>query len=110
MANQRARNLRQNQTEAEKKLWSRLRRDALGKNFRRQHPLGPYIVDFVCLELKLVIEADGGQHGEDAALHDQRRTAWLGARGYRVLRFWNNDILANIDGVVEVIRNEIAPS
>jgi adenine-specific DNA-methyltransferase len=72
--------------------------------------LGPYIVDFVCLELKLVVEADGGQHSEETALRDQRRTAWLGERGYRVLRFWNNDILANIEGVIEVIRNEIALS
>ncbi|PKP72417.1 MAG: hypothetical protein CVT83_00180 [Alphaproteobacteria bacterium HGW-Alphaproteobacteria-5] len=103
MANEHARHLRREQTEAEAKLWSRLRRDALGHSFRRQHPIGPYIVDFVCLDLKLVIEADGGQHNEIRAAHDAKRTAWLEERGYEVIRFWNPDILRNIDGVLETI-------
>ena len=104
MANERARALRRNQTEAEKKLWSALRRNALGHSFRRQHPIGSYIVDFVCLDAKLIVEADGGQHDEIRAEHDAARTAWLKERGYTVLRFWNNEILGNIDGVVESIR------
>jgi len=104
MANERARRLRRDQTDAEKKLWSHLRRNALGCSFRRQHPIGSYIVDFVCLELRLIVEADGGQHSELRAAHDVARTEWLEARGYKVLRFWNNDILANTDGVIEAIR------
>ncbi len=108
MANERARALRRNQTDAEKKLWSILRRDGLGHSFRRQHPIGPYIVDFVCLSRRLVIEADGGQHNEKQAAHDDARTTWLEARGYSVLRFWNNDILGNIEGVGDVIRRKLA--
>lgn len=107
MANERARELRRNQTDAEKKLWSILRRDALGHSFRRQHPIGPYVVDFVCLSRGLVIEADGGQHHEEQAVYDAARTAWLEARGYNVLRFWSNDILGNIEGVCDVIRRKL---
>ena len=107
MANERARRLRRNQTDAEARLWSRLRRNALGVSFRRQHPLDPYIVDFVCLEARLIIEADGGQHNEERAEHDARRTAWLREHGYDVLRFWNNDILSNTDGVIEVILGKL---
>ncbi|HUD52081.1 endonuclease domain-containing protein [Parvibaculum sp.] len=103
MANERARRLRRDQTDAEQRLWSRLRRNALGENFRRQHPIGHYIVDFVCLGHRLIVEADGGQHSQDRALHDIARTKWLESRGYKVLRFWNNDILANTDGVIELI-------
>ena len=108
MANERARRLRRNQTDAEARLWLRLRRNALGVSFRRQHPLDPYIVDFICLEARLVVEADGGQHSEERAEHDARRTAWLEERGYEVLRFWNNDILSNTDGVIEVIQRRLA--
>jgi len=103
MANERARRLRRDQTDAEQRLWSRLRRNALGKSFRRQHPVGRYIVDFICLECRLIIEADGGQHSEDRARHDELRTKWLEERDYKVMRFWNNDILANTDGVIELI-------
>ncbi|MDR3498745.1 MAG: endonuclease domain-containing protein [Parvibaculum sp.] len=110
MPNERARALRRNQTDAEKKLWSVLRRDQLGHSFRRQHPMGPYIVDFICLQARLVIEADGGQHSDDRAEHDAKRTAWLEARGYKVLRFWNSDILQNIEGVTEVIRISLEES
>jgi BirA family biotin operon repressor/biotin-[acetyl-CoA-carboxylase] ligase len=110
MANERARALRRNLTDAERKLWHALRRDALGVNFRRQHPIGNYIVDFVCLDRKLVIEADGGQHAEAQAAHDAARTAWLEQQGYEVLRFWNTDILTNIEGVVDVIRSKLDAS
>ncbi len=82
-----ARNLRQLATDAEHRLWQRLRnRQVCGAKFRRQHPVPPYIVDFVCLEKKLVIEADGGQHIEQQT-YDEKRTAFLQAQGFRVLRF-----------------------
>ncbi|MFP6712735.1 MAG: endonuclease domain-containing protein [Rhodospirillales bacterium] len=100
MANERARSLRKNQTDAEKRLWSRLRRKQVsGYRFRRQVPIGPYIVDFFCPELKLIIEVDGGHHATTQA-HDQRRTRWLESNGYPVLRFLNNEIFENLDGVV----------
>ncbi len=99
-----ARSLRQNQTDAEKLLWSKLRRKQFGK-FRRQQPLEPYIVDFVCFEHRLVIELDGGQHNDMQTIQkDARRTGLLEYQGYRVLRFWNNDVLSNIDGVLEKIQ------
>lgn len=104
-----ARALRANLTDAEKKLWAHLRRKALGFRFRRQHPIGPYIVDFICLERRLIIEADGGQHNESQAMKDAIRTAWLNKRNYSVLRFWNNDILTNIEGVIEEIRSALDP-
>jgi len=80
--------------------------DLRGFKFRRQHRLGPFVADFVCIEHRLVIEADGGQHADNAA--DERRTAWLEARGWRVLRFWNNDILTNTEGVQESIVRALA--
>jgi very-short-patch-repair endonuclease len=102
-ATSRARALRRNATEAERRLWSKLRRRrTAGFRFRRQRPVGPFIVDFVCLSARLVIEVDGGQHDRRRA-YDERRTRYLEARGFRVLRFWNNDVLANTDGVVEQI-------
>lgn len=91
-------------TEAERRLWSRLRNEALGYDFRRQHSLGNYIVDFVCLERRLIIEVDGGQHNlEPGIARDRLRTAWLKSRGYEVLRFWNNEVLAATDDVVDTI-------
>jgi very-short-patch-repair endonuclease len=110
MPNLRARTLRTTMTDAERRLWSVLRSRRLqGYKFRRQRPIGPFIVDFACIEHRLVVEADGGQHLEND--YDARRTAWLEARGWRVLRFWNNDILANTEGVQEavlmVLRGEI---
>lgn len=103
VASDRARQLRRNATDAEIRLWSRLRRKQLaGFRFRRQHPLGSYIVDFFCPEARLIVEVDGGQHGEENA-HDARRTEWLEARGYRVARFWNNEVLSNTDGVLTAI-------
>jgi very-short-patch-repair endonuclease len=94
-----ARKLRTNPTDAEVRMWSRLRRKQLnGFRFRRQQPMGPYVVDFFCAEAKLIVEVDGGQHAESTA--DAARTDWLEARGYLVIRFWNNDVLANTEGVL----------
>ena len=99
----RARELRKNPTEAEQQLWSQLRyRQLAGFRFRRQRPIGNYIVDFVCLERRLVIELDGGQHLTSID-YDVVRTTVLNAYGFRVIRFWNNQVLAEIDGVKEVI-------
>ena len=97
-----ARTLRHKQTEAERRLWAALKNTQLrGYKFRRQHPIGPYIADFACLELALVIEADGSQHAESEK--DVIRTAWLKKSGWHVLRFWNYDILTNTEGVLETI-------
>ncbi len=97
-----ARRLRKTMTDAERRLWSALRgRRLRGYKFRRQHPLGAFIVDFACIEHQLAVEADGGQHAEST--DDSRRTAWLERQGWRVLRFWNNDILTNIGGVQSAI-------
>ena len=97
--------LRANQTDAEAKLWYLLRDRRLFKlKVRRQEPIGPYIVDFVCHWQKLIVECDGGQHDEGAARrYDERRTDFLMGKGYRVLRFWNHEILENADGVLEEI-------
>ena len=90
-------------TEAEKHLWSKIRRDQIdGLPFRKQVAIGDYVADFACLPIKLVIEVDGGQHDWQKA-QDDTRTAWLESRGYRVVRFWNNEVLGNIDGVLEVL-------
>ena len=90
--------LRHNPTDAEKRLWHHLRNRQLdGHRFRRQVPLSRYVVDFACLEARVVIEVDGGQHGWRAEA-DAARTAWLEANGFRVLRFWNNEVLGNLDG------------
>jgi very-short-patch-repair endonuclease len=87
-------------TEAERRLWSLLRnRKLFGHKFRRQVPLGPYFVDFVCLEARLIIEADGEQHAE--SIRDANRHAWLAAQGFHVARFWNVDILTNTTGVLD---------
>ena len=102
-----ARNLRKNQTDVEKLLWRHLRnRQILGQKFRRQCPIDTYIVDFVCLELKLIIELDGGQHAVQTEL-DQHRTRQLKQRGFKLLRFWNNDVIQNTSGVLESIRMAI---
>ena len=99
----RARRLRQNQTDVEKKLWSLLRnRQLLGCKFRRQHPIGRYVVDFCCLEKKVVIELDGGQHAQQRT-HDSERTLDIENQGFRVFRFWNNQIIENPRGVFERI-------
>ncbi|MGM4915738.1 DUF559 domain-containing protein [Tardiphaga sp. 813_E8_N1_3] len=105
-----ARKLRAEPTNAECVLWPRLRHDIelAGSHFRRQALIGPFIVDFASRKAKLVIELDGGQHDwqRDA---DAKRTAYIEARGYRVLRFWNHDVLENIDGVLQVIQSVVTP-
>jgi lysyl-tRNA synthetase class 2 len=93
---ERARALRRGQTDAEKKLWSRLRASQLGAKFRRQHPIGGYIADFCCIEQRLIVELDGGQHFEQRG-YDLRRSQALEALGFRVLRFWNDDVLLRTD-------------
>jgi very-short-patch-repair endonuclease len=99
----RARSMRIEPSDAEKKLWLALRsRQFSGFKFRRQHPVGPYITDFACLERRLIIELDGGQHAEQKA-YDDARTRYLEKKGYRVLRFWNTDTLANTEGVLTMI-------
>jgi len=98
-----AKRLRGQPTDAESRLWYRLRRKQIdGHRFRRQSPVGPYVVDFLCAEAKLVVEVDGGQHTWRAD-DDAKRTAWLESQGYRVIRFWNNEISDNIEGVLETI-------
>ena len=97
-----AKHLRQNMTDAEKLLWYHLRAYRLnGKRFRRQQPLGPYIVDFVHFGSRVIVEADGGQHND--SLSDKERDAWLRSQGFRVLRFWNHEILRQADVVLSVI-------
>lgn len=89
-------------TDAEKHLWQRIRMQQLGVKFRRQHPVGSYVLDFACIDARLAIEIDGGQHAE-TQIEDSLRSAWLEERGWKVLRFWNNDVLQNIEGVLAEI-------
>ena len=98
----RAIELRKEPTPAESKLWSRIRNDQLGVTFRRQHAIGNYIPDFVCIEKKLIIELDGSQHLEQEE-YDQERTKYLESQGYKVIRFWNNEAMNNIEGVILAI-------
>jgi very-short-patch-repair endonuclease len=97
----RVKSLRVSMTDAERKLWRALRARGAGVKFRRQAPLGPYVVDFVSFESRIIIEVDGGQHADSEA--DRMRDRYFESRGYRVLRFWNNDVLSNLDGVLTVI-------
>ena len=98
----RARQLRRDSTQAELTLWKHIRsRQLAGWKFRRQVPLGRYVVDFVCLERKLIVEIDGGHHQDQA--DDDERTEWLESRGFRVLRFWNNEVLGQTETVAQVI-------
>jgi len=98
-----ARSLRQSQTDVEHLLWQKLRnRQILNFKFRRQFPIDPFIVDFCSPELKLIIELDGSQHLEQVA-YDEKRSFCLGQRGFKVIRFWNNDVINNIEGVLEKI-------
>jgi lysyl-tRNA synthetase class 2 len=98
----RAIELRKELTPAERKLWSRIRNNQLEVNFRRQHAIGNYIPDFVCIERKLIIELDGSQHLEQVE-YDAERTKSLEVQGYKVIRFWNNDVMNRIDSVLEII-------
>ena len=105
--NKQARALRSQMTEAEKIMWSKLRDRRLdGVKFKRQKPIAGYIVDFVALDLKLIVEIDGGQHAERAE-EDAARTRNTRRSGYHVVRFWNHDVLGNIDGVLEALVQEL---
>jgi very-short-patch-repair endonuclease len=102
-----SRELRQNMTDAEIKLWSRLRAHQMNDiHFRRQHAIGPYVVDFCAPRGKLIIEVDGGQH-LDQMEYDGDRTAYLESLGFRVIRFWNHEVLTDIDAVVLAIDQEL---
>ncbi len=109
---QQARRLRRDTTEAEKKLWKVLRANQLsGAKFRRQFPVGPYITDFACWEARLIIELDGGQHADSKT--DAHRTRYLEGKGFRVIRFWNNEVLENLEGVlsqIQIVLIEAHPS
>ena len=109
MANERARALRKTMSDAEWKLWHALCSNQVsGYRFRRQHPIGVFIADFTCLEKKLIVEVDGEQHAEPAqTAHDAERTQWLESRGYRVLRFWTNEVANSLDSVVDMIAKEL---
>jgi very-short-patch-repair endonuclease len=103
----RARLLRRQSTDAETALWNRLRsRQLSGRKFVRQEPIGPYVVDFVSREVRIIIEVDGGQHADN--VDDVARDKWLSDHNYRVLRFWNNEVLRNLSGVLEVIAVAVA--
>lgn len=106
-----SRELRLNQTDAEQKMWNLLRAKRFyGLKFKRQQPIGNYIADFVCFEKNLIIEIDGGQHNENEnIIKDNTRTKYFENLGYKVIRFWNNEVLENIDGVVEYIKNSLPP-
>ncbi|MEW6029267.1 MAG: endonuclease domain-containing protein [Chloroflexota bacterium] len=103
----RAKQLHRNMTEAEAKLWSRLRAHRMGGvHFRNQHAIGSYVVDFCAPRKKLIIELDGSQHMEQEE-YDSERTTFLQSKGYRVLRFWNSDVINNVDSILKVIYNAL---
>ena len=104
-----ARSLRFRQTDAERIIWNILRNSQVdGMKFLRQHPIGDYIVDFVNLERKLIVEIDGGQHNKVKSKEkDNKRTSWLESEGYHVVRFWNNEILTNQEGVFSLIQDAL---
>ena len=105
-----AKSLRTNQTDAEQRLWYHLRAHRfMDLKFKRQKPMGRYIVDFVCEEHRLIVEIDGGQHAEQTT-YDQHRDAWLRSQGYTVLRFWNNEVMQQLEGVLEQTRCALALS
>jgi very-short-patch-repair endonuclease len=104
-----ARGLRRSQTEPEKRLWRALREKLPSAKFRRQVPFGPYVVDFLSFSGRMIVEVDGGQHAE-AAEYDAARTRYLADQGYRVLRFWNNDVIENLDGVLDRLAATLPPS
>lgn len=104
---ERIKNLRKNLTYAERLLWRQLRaKNFQGLKFRRQEPIGDYIVDFVCFEKNLILEIDGGQHAENKQ-KDIERDKWFESQGFRTLRFWNNEVITNLAGVIEKIRKNI---
>jgi very-short-patch-repair endonuclease len=105
----RARQLRRGSTPAEKLLWNAVRRRFPNYKFRRQMPIGPYFADVTCFAAHLVIEVDGGQHAQ-AGEYERSRTRFIERQGYRILRFWNNEVRDNLDGVIDVIARVLAPS
>jgi very-short-patch-repair endonuclease len=109
MSVEKAKGLRGRMTEAERRLWYRLRAHRFaGVKFKRQVPIGRYVVDSVCFDHSLSIEVDGGQHA--TSLNDRSRTQWLEGEGFRVLRFWNNDVLGNLPGVLETVASALSRS
>jgi very-short-patch-repair endonuclease len=105
-----AKALRSNQTDAEQRLWYHLRAHRfMDLKFKRQKPIGRYIVDFVCMERRLIIELDGGQHSEQVA-NDEQRDTWLRSQGYTVMRFWNNEVMQQLEGVLEQINLALSPN
>ncbi|HSC96780.1 MAG TPA: DUF559 domain-containing protein [Burkholderiales bacterium] len=108
MNTKRARELRSNLTDAEQRLWQALkRRQIAGVKFRRQQPIGPFIVDFVSFDSRIIVEVDGGHHAEQ--IHDDEiRARWFEGQSYRVLRFWNNDVLASPEAVAQAIFDAVA--
>ena len=105
-----ARLLRKSSTDTERLLWQHLRAGRFyGHKFKRQQPLGNYVVDFVCFEARLIIELDGGQHADQADA-DKIRGQWLNGQGFRVLRFWNNEVLTNLEGVMQCMHAALSPS
>jgi very-short-patch-repair endonuclease len=108
MANSNARALRRDMTEVERRLWFLLRGRRLETHkFRRQHPVGAFIADFACVQHRLIVELDGGQHAEATVGYDARRTAWLECHGWRVMRFWNDAIFKTPDEVIDAIRTAL---
>ena len=105
----RARQLRRDSTDAEKRLWQSLRSKLPQFKWRRQLPVGPYFADFACFAERLIVELDGSQHAV-ATEYDAARSRFIESQGYRVIRFWNNDIMGNIDGVLEAIAGELSSS
>ena len=104
-----AKTLRSKQTEAEQRLWYHLRAHRFeGLKFKRQKPIGRYIVDFICVERRLIIEIDGGQHSEQVK-YDHDRDTWLRSQGYTVLRFWNHEVMQQLESVLEQIRLSLSP-
>ena len=105
---EKARNLRNNQTPQEQKIWSIIRnRQFYGYRFLRQYCIGSYIVDFICRSQKIIIEIDGGQHNNPKDIeYDKQRSNYLNSKGYRVLRFWNSDVDSNIEGVYKTLKSE----
>lgn len=110
VSTERARELRSDMTIAEQIIWQAIRGEQIkGQKFRRQYVIGAYIADFACVKEKLVIELDGGQHQEQVE-YDEKRTGYLQAQGWRVLRFWNNDVMGNMDGVLFGIADTLTVS
>jgi len=108
LTQKRARALRRELTDAERILWSRLKGRQLGWQFRVQHPVGPYIADFACVRLKLIVEVDGATHGTIAEqMHDARRSRYLEIQGWEVMRFWNDEVYRNLDGVLGSIGHRL---